>query len=191
MLLERCAEDLEASGPTAAVLAAHMSLRRRDVLPLRMLAGVHALVLTGAAPTLAAYYPSVGGSGGDEAMLWSAFQQVLVENRESVSRWLDHAPQTNEVGRAAALAGGLRHVLAEASFPVRLVEIGASAGLNLRADHFRIDGVVASSGPADSPLVLRGAGFGAVPPAVATEVVERLGVDLAPIDSGPATDSCG
>ena len=52
---------------------------------------------------------------------------MLAAQRDAVRAWLNRPPQTNEVGRAAALLGGLRHVTAEAALPVRLVEIGASA----------------------------------------------------------------
>jgi hypothetical protein len=82
--------------------------------------------------------------------------------------------------------GGLRHVAAAHPLPVRLAEMGASAGLNLRADAFRVlaaDG--SAAGPADSPVVLRDAWRGRLPPAVEFRVVDRLGGDLAPID--PAT----
>jgi hypothetical protein len=183
VLLDRCAEDLDAGGLIAEVLEDHLERRRRDALPLRLLAGVHAVVLTGRAPELAEFYPSAGGDAdGDREALWRAFRKVVAGHRDEVRRWLDHAPQTNEVGRAAALAGGLRHVVAESRLPVRLVEIGASAGLNLRADHFRIEGKTATSGPADSPLVLRDAWLGVAPPEVSAHVIERVGYDLAPID---------
>lgn len=186
-LLDRCADDLAAGGPTAAVLAGYLDRRRGEVVPLRMLAGVHALVLTGRAPQLAPFYPSVGGHpDGAEDRLWAAFRVVLAERRDEVRRWLEHAPQTNEVGRAAALVGGLCHVVAEASFPLRLVEVGASAGLNLRADRFRVEGVVADHGPPDSPVRLRGAWLGVAPARVDVDVVERTGADIAPID--PTTE---
>jgi hypothetical protein len=183
MLLDRCADDIDAGGPTAELLEGHLGLRRRDVLPLRFLAGVHAVVLTGQAPQLAEFYPSAGGEvPGDEESIWERFRAVLIEHREAIEPWLDHAPQTNEVGRGAVLAGGLSFIGAESPLPVRLVEIGASAGLNLRADHFRIAGDVAQRGPENSPLVLPGAWRGVAPPQVAVGVVDRVGIDLAPVD---------
>lgn len=186
-LLERCADDIEAGGPTAELLKDHLGYRRRDAMPLRLLAGVHAVVLTGEAPELAAFYPSAGGRlPNDPLSLWQHFRTVLVEHRETIRPWLDHPPQTNEVGRGAALAGGLCFVVAETALPVRLVEIGASAGLNLRADHFRIAGDVAQRGPEASPLVLPGAWKGLVPPPARVVVHDRLGVDLAPVD--PTTE---
>src|SRR5690348_2283958 len=43
VLLDRCADDIEAGGITADLLKKHLGYRRRDVLPLRLLAGVHAV----------------------------------------------------------------------------------------------------------------------------------------------------
>jgi hypothetical protein len=187
MLLDRCSNDLEAGGPTAELLAEHLGYRRRDVLPLRLLAAVHAVVLMGFAPELAAYYPSVGGQlPGDDRLLWERFRFVLIERGEAIRPWLDQAPQTNEVGRGASLAGGLAFIAAESQLPLRLVEIGASAGLNLRADRFRIAGDVAVRGPESSPLILPNAWQGVAPPEVAVDVIDRVGVDLAPVD--PTTE---
>jgi len=71
--------------------------------------GVHRLVLQRRAPSLAMFYPSVGGCGApDEA--WPAFRGVLADHVVELRRRLDQAPQTNEVGRASALMGGLQHL---------------------------------------------------------------------------------
>jgi hypothetical protein len=187
-LLDHAAADLLAGGPTADVLDGHLADPWRSALALRMLGGVHALVLTGHAPELAAFYPSAGGSadpGRRSARAWAALRAVLAGQRDAVRAWLGRPPQTNEVGRAAALLGGLRHVTAAARLPVRLIEIGASAGLNLRADHFRIAGEAGSYGDPSSPVVLAGGWRGQPPPAADIEVIERTGGDRDPID--PAT----
>jgi hypothetical protein len=187
-LLGYAADDLLAGGPAAGVLDGHLASPWRSALGLRLLGGVHALVLTGQAPELAAFYPSAGGTadpGPGYARAWTAMRQVLADRRDAVGAWLDRPPQTNEVGRAAALLGGLRHVAAEARLPVRLVEIGASAGLNLRADRFHVPGEAGGYGDPSSPVVLAGAWRGQPPPAVPFEVIGRTGGDRAPID--PAT----
>ena len=57
---------------------------------------------------------------------------------------LDQPPQTNEVGRSAELIGGLLLFDREFGLPVRLFEIGTSAGLNLRAEHYRYGFPIAS-----------------------------------------------
>ncbi len=188
-LLLHTADDLQSGGPVASVLDGYLDDRLASGLALRLLGGVHAQVLSGQAPDLAACYPSAGGTpeqapGSPRA--WAAFRRVLAERPAEVRSWLGHPPQTNEVGRAAALLGGLRHVAAEASLPIRLVEVGASAGLNLRADRFHVPGPAGSHGDEHSPVVLADGWHGSAPPDSRIDVVERIGGDIAPVD--PLTD---
>ena len=132
---------------------------------------------------LAAFYPSAGGtveSAPGSPRAWTALKRTFAEQAEEIRTWLDHPPQTNEVGRAAALLGGLRHIAAEEPLPIRLVEVGASAGLNLRADHFYVPGDAGSYGAPDSPVVLAGGWQGEAPPQSHIEVVERVGGDAHP-----------
>ncbi|MGN6472644.1 MAG: DUF2332 domain-containing protein [Mycobacteriales bacterium] len=184
-LLAHAADDLLGGGPTLGVLDGHLEDPGPSALALRMMGGVHALVLRGEAPGLARYYPSASPTGdvdGTPEDAWPAFADVLEQHRDEVRRWLRRPPQTNEVGRGAALVGGLRHITAEAQLPVRLVEVGASGGLNLRADRFRIDGEVASYGDPSSPVQLGAAWLGVAPPDSAIEVIDREGGDLDPVD---------
>ena len=187
-LLDHAADDLLSGGPTAEVLEGHLADPWRSALALRMLGGVHALVLTGRAPGLAVFYPSAGGTadpGPGSGYAWAALRRVLAEQPAAIRAWLRRPPQTNEVGRAAALLGGLRHIAAQARLPVRLVEIGASAGLNLRADRFYVPGEAGSYGDPSSPVVLASGWRGQPPPDAPVEVIDRTGGDRAPID--PAT----
>jgi hypothetical protein len=182
-LLQRVADDVEAGGPAYDVLRGHEDDPGPSALALRLMGGVHRLVLERQAPALALTYPSVGGTGDREGA-WIALREVFAAHRDELRRSLDRAPQTNEVGRSAALIGGLLHLAADDDRPLRLVEIGASAGLNLRADLFRVELADGRSvGPATSPVVLRDPWRGSVPPLhPRLEVVERLGCDVAPLD---------
>lgn len=185
VLLRRAADDLLANGPTARVLDGHLEDPGPSALALRMMGGVHALVLSGQAPDLARYYPSTSPAGsvdGAPAEAWPALAAALDEHRDQIRNWLLRPPQTNEVGRGAALVGGMLHIAAEADLPIRLIEVGASGGLNLRADRFRIDGEVATYGDPASPVNLGAAWLGVAPPQAAVEVVERYGADLDPVD---------
>ncbi|MDQ1103579.1 hypothetical protein QE364_001411 [Nocardioides zeae] len=183
-LCARIADDLDAGGPVAAVVAGHGHLRGPDALALRLLGAVHRLVLERRAGGLAVFYPSVGGTWEDEAG-WAAFRDLLEAEPDTVAAGLD-LPQTNEVGRVAALLGGLLHLPDACRRPLRLHEIGASGGLLLRPDHVRCtspDGFAA--GPADAALVLADAWTGRLAglrPWPDLEVVERRGCDLAPVD---------
>ena len=183
VLLRHAADDLISGGPTSSALEGHLEDPGPSALALRMMGGVHALVLDGQAPELARFYPSATPSVAgppDEAR--PAFISVLDLHCDEVRKWLRRPPQTNEVGRGAALIGGLLHACAEAQLPVRLVEVGASGGLNLRADRFRIDGEVGTYGDVASPVQLGAAWHGTPPPKASIEVVERKGGDLDPVD---------
>jgi hypothetical protein len=188
-LLHRVADDVLAGGPSATVLAGHEADPGPSALALRLMGAVHRLVLQGQAAQLAAYYPSVGGTADPEGA-WRVLRELFASRAQDVRPLLGQAPQTNEVGRAAALVGGLLHVVARTGTPVRLFEIGASAGLNLRADHFRVTaGDEQGVGPPGSPVRLQGAWLGPPPPLhLRLRVVERAGCDTAPLDPTSAED---
>jgi hypothetical protein len=91
-------------------------------------------------------------------------------------------PQTNEIGRSAALLAGLFDVVAVTGVrEVRLLEVGASAGLNLLVDHVRFRGSSWSFGPADSPVQLIDPIEGDARP-VPFSISQRRGCDHHPID---------
>jgi hypothetical protein len=183
-LLRHAAADLLAGGPTAAVLRGHLEDKLSSVVALRLLGGAHALALCGQAPDLAAWYPSAGGTADSEPgspRAWAALRRTLADRGEDIRPWLEHPPQTNEVGRAAALLGGLRFIAADAQLPVRLIEVGASAGLNLRADYFHVSGTAGSYGDPASPVVLADGWQGDAPPPNRIDVIDRTGGDLAPV----------
>lgn len=174
-LLRRAAYD------PGRTVAAVLGDRAEPRLILGMLGTVHRLVLEGRAPELAAHYPSAGGTR-DPLAAWPAFRDVLVEHAAEVREGLTDPPQTNEVGRAAPLIGGLLAVAAATGMPIRLLEIGASAGLNLRADRFRILHEGGAYGP-ESPVVLEDAWRGLPPVDAPLAVAERLGCDPNPLDA--------
>ncbi len=181
-LLERAAKDAAGGGPVWQVLEAHLAPGRGDAVALRLMAALHRLVLTGEAPALARHYPSVGGDG-DLTAAWDSFRAVVIEKPEAVRAFVALPCQTNEVGRAAALVVGFLELAAATRLPLRLLEVGASAGLNLRWDHFRYAGGGASWGDPASPVDLAGHWSDAPRHAgVQVTVSERRGCDRRPQD---------
>lgn len=182
-LMTRLADDLEAGGVTAEVVAGHEDDPGPSALGLRLMGSVHRLVLQRRAGGLATFYPSVGGTWDPEGG-WAAFARLLAEEPVAVREWLDRPPQTNEVGRSGALMGGLLHVGESFGHPVRLLEIGSSGGLNLLADRFAyVDEAGTTYGDPTSAVRLEGAWRGrALTPWADLEIVERVGSDVMPVD---------
>jgi hypothetical protein len=150
-----------------------------DALPLRLTGGLHALVRRGGAPQLAACYPP--DPMPDDETLWAALGPVLAQ--PDLLPWLESAPQTNEVGRSAVLMSGLLAVAGLFAKPMELLELGASAGLNLMLDRYGYDLGGLEAGDRDSALRLRPEWKGAPPPDAQVVVVRRRGVDLHPLDA--------
>ncbi len=187
-LLDRCAEDVEAGGPVRDVLAPHASPGRGGALALRFMAAVHRLVLLGEAPALAAHYASVGGTQPPEDA-WAAFRAAVAARADDLGLLIRLPCQTNEVGRCAPLMVGFLRVAALTGLPLRVLEVGASAGLNLRFDRFRYSGGGAAWGDEASPVDL--GGLWAEPPPdldAALHVAERAGCDPNPLDPGRPED---
>jgi hypothetical protein len=149
-----------------------------DALPLRLTGGLHALVRRGDAPALAACYPP--NVLPDDEAFWAALRPVLGE--PDLLSWLESAPQTNEVGRSAVLMSGLLAIAYRWPQPVELLELGASAGLNLMLDRYGYELGGRRAGDPASPLQLRPEWKGPPPPKAKVEVVGRRGVDLNPLD---------
>ncbi|MEU4195957.1 DUF2332 domain-containing protein [Kribbella sp. NPDC026611] len=179
-VLRLLVDDYEVGGVTVEVLAEYDGRSFGEAIGLRLLAAVHGLVLSGETPELAAFYPSVGGTW-DAVLGWEAFKQTMQSRIGEIRSLLAQPPQTNEVGRAASLYGGLLHLVDAVPLPVRLFEIGASGGLNLRADHFRYVADGTTYGAPDSPVVFDEAWTGKVP-AADLRIAERVGCDIAPVD---------
>ena len=189
-IIDAMADDVRAGGVCAQILAPWADNAMGDAIPLRFLAAVHALVLTGQAPELAAHYPSAGGTATTDPV--PAFLAVVEAHRDHIEASMDLAVQTNEVGRSTSLFGGFHAIARRHRLPLRQLEVGASAGLLLRWDRY---GYRARAGEAGE---LRwGAGEGVVfedpwtgdLPAVAEDLVvtARRGCDQVPID--PTTDA--
>lgn len=180
-LLERAAADFEAGGPTVGVLRGHEYDAADTMLALRLMGAVNRIVLRGEEPTLACLYAD---PNRDPEATWDAFRGVVNRHSQDLAHLVELPVQTNEVGRCAALLPGFLAVVAETRLPLRLLEIGASAGLNLRWDRYRYVAEGFEWGPTDPPVTLdfqlRNADR--LDSSLAIEVAERHGCDAAPVD---------
>lgn len=181
-LMRGMADDWEAGGPVRQICRGWEASSAAAAVQLRLLGGLHRVVLRGQAPDLAPFYPTVGGTAGPQGA-WPVARGVICGRIEELRDALSLDPQTNEPGRAAALAVGLQDALwRSGSRRVRLLEVGASAGLNLLVDRYLVMGSGWSVGPDDARLVLQDAVVGDVVPA-GYQVVRRRGCDLSPVDA--------
>ncbi|KQV53228.1 hypothetical protein ASC95_10730 [Pelomonas sp. Root1217] len=159
-----------------------------------LLAALHERVLAGAAPELAAYYPSAGGRREPDAGLATALSICIEREWPALLHHLRHgATQTNEIARAAAIwpalgeaarATGARHLA--------LLDLGCSAGLNLGVDQCALryrsdDGRWHERGAARDGrrAEIESRWLGAAPPPVAGDwrLALRHGLDPAPVDA--------
>jgi hypothetical protein len=184
-LMRAAADDIERGGEVARLFEG-IDAPPGAVPQLRLTAALHYLVLSGQAPELAAFYPSAGGER-TAADVWPVVLATIAQHFDQIKRRLRRTVQTNEPGRSAVLFAGLLWLSERHRRPIRLLEVGASAGLNLLADRYSyVVGDLELGDPA-SPLRFVDPW---VPPPVADpagaaarlRIVARAGCDVAPLD---------
>jgi hypothetical protein len=174
-----------------------------NVPPLNLLFGAVKLALEADDP-LAQWYPHLAGDDtrpvDDEA--YPAFRSFALDREDwIVEVGRTRRTQTNEVGRAAAilpwLASEASRITAQAGLPldspVHLVDVGASAGLNLCLDRFDYDysgARLEARAPASSRVTLHCENRGDFAlPGASPVVGDRWGLDLEPLDATNPADA--
>ncbi len=176
--IEAALDDSTATGRSAL---AWQGDPHTDALAMRLSGPFHALARRGLDPQLSAFYSGQGGDAG------AIIARVLHEQDAFIAPWLERVPQTNEVGRAAMLWPGIMEITHRFGPDVELLELGASAGLNLNMDRFGYVLGGLASGDLDSPLQMTPVWKGAPPRHSPVNVIARAGVDRDPVDlSDPA-----
>lgn len=154
---------------------------------LLLLSAVHFLLLRSPGHELAAYYPSITAEPLPAAEAGPAFRAFCRENRaELVDIIRTHTLQTTSPDRAPQVLLALDHVSKIIGKPFSIVEVGCSAGLLLVFDHYRYQFPNGQSlGNALAEVVISSpdfAGDRAPVPTTFPQIVDRIGLDLNPVD---------
>lgn len=161
------------------------------------LGAVHYLLLQQPDHPLAAYYPSLTPTPLPVTAAFPAFKAFCLDHRLALEEILaTHLVQTNELRRCNYLFLAFAQIAQQTAHqglaePLALLELGASAGLNLLWDHYgyhyyhQASGAVRAAGNPESPVLLRCTVRGERLPALPDRlppVAWRLGLDLNPLD---------
>jgi hypothetical protein len=178
------------------------SAARARPVPNLFLAAVHYLLLKDSTHSLAAYYPDLiahpRGKSDREAAgadSFPHFRAFCLEHADAIRALLEtRLVQTNEVRRCACLLPAFALVARQTpGRDLALVEVGASAGLNLLWNRYHYDyGQGGQWGDARSPVrlacELRGAGRPPLPRPIPA-IAYRIGLDLHPVDVRDADEA--
>ncbi|MGN6693246.1 MAG: DUF2332 domain-containing protein [Aquihabitans sp.] len=218
-LCEGVADDLDVC---ATLLAAEPDQRTPNLL----LAAVHDVLLSGALEPLSAWYPSISGPnpspsarsravGRGEDDPWPHFRRLALGDDRVAERIRTRTTQTNEVGRSATLFPGLYQATYAASSappgalrPLGIVEIGASAGLNLHPGAYGYRYTVSKRSADAGQTLIAGRTFTSVGmsarlmldcelrgdqvpplPEGALPIASAVGLDISPIDLADPDDT--
>lgn len=165
-------------------LASHSAHRP---VPNLFFAAIHYLLLKGEGPTLAAFYPDTNPDFDRDRDPLPKFREFCLQHGEIIKDILGtRLVQTNEVQRSVLLLPAFQLVASRTQKPLAIVEIGTSAGLNLRWDRYSYDyGNGVRCGDKESKVKLVCELRGRLSPSINRQlpnVTFRVGIDLHPIN---------
>lgn len=181
-VLARSRAWLAADDGAAAAFAAAAADPLAAATALRWAGALHHLALRGLEPWVGLWPPGHASAAPSDEALDDAIAAAWHQQRTHCDAALARAPQTNEVQRSAALLPGLLHVAATTGLALDLLEIGASAGLNLWCDRYRHDHGAWEWAGAGGELVLRSEWVGPAPALPALTIRRRAACDAHPVD---------
>ena len=132
-VLEAGERQLVRAPRTAALIRDWPGDPRRDAVAMRFNAALHALARHGRMPALSALYANRHDDFD------GAIGAAMVEQDDVIALSMRDMPQTNEVGRSAAIAAALMVARRQFGLPFALLEIGSSCGLNLNLGYHEYD----------------------------------------------------
>ncbi|NBD26359.1 DUF2332 domain-containing protein [Paenibacillus glycinis] len=153
-----------------------------------MLSGaVHYLLLRGVDHPLRHFYPSLTSNPGDPALAFALFKDFCRAYRDALLPLLrGNRVQTNEVNRCAYLYPAFCRIYRQTGRPLALIEIGASAGLQLLWDQYSYAyGTGEVYGGASAALHLSSEPRGGIVPAFLRQlppIADRVGIALHVVD---------
>lgn len=180
-ILKQAAAAYETDGTLRELLNRHAD---RSRIGLRLGGAAHFRALRGAAPAIAAHYPSTGGDGDAQAA-WRAVADDVRAHTAQYDALFERPVQTNEVARAMPVLGAMLALAGAVWLPLRVFEIGSSAGLLLNFDRYCYSGERWSWGSEQSPVHLRNHTVSGAPAHLEQplRVIERQGCDVHPLDA--------
>lgn len=161
--------------------------------PNTLFAAVHYLLLRGAQHKLRDYYPTLGGM--DKGDAFPVFRDFCLAHKNEIEQLVStRVTNTNEIGRSSIINAGMRALTERAGEPLCLIEIGASAGLNMIWDKYTVhymrnseNFIVNEGNSLAIDCELRGDKLPPLGPA--PRVDKRVGIELNPVDLDNQEDS--
>jgi hypothetical protein len=179
-LIKSMSEDYQTGGPIAALLKDWNTNPRADALALRLTGYFHHAVLVNRDAELAAHYPSSLANWSIDD-IWPLARALLEREPNAAAAFIRSAPQTNETRRSIALLAGFLTFAEKWKGEVDMLEIGASAGLNLNWDLYTYKTKSWAWG-AQGPVQIDTDWNGPPPPIADIAVRNRAACDLNPLD---------
>jgi len=173
------------------LLALAAQRQRGQPAPNMLFGAAQYLLLGGVEHPLAAHYPILSGPESPRRPAFPAFRAFCLEHREAVGELIaTRRTQTQVVRRCTCLLPAFGLVHREAAAPLALIDVGASAGLNLNFDRYACRYLRAGSevlrwgrdgARVELEADLRGPGTMPAPPPE-IPIASRDGIDVNPID---------
>ena len=172
------------------LLALAAGRQRGQPAPNMLFGAVQYLLLQGIEHPLAAHYPILSGLEPPPGPTFPLFRAFCLEHRERVADLIaTRRTQTQVVRRCTCLLPAFGLVHRDAGAPLALIDVGASAGLNLNFDRYayryrRAGREILRWGRDAARVELEAdlRGPGTMPPPAEIPVASRDGIDLNPID---------
>lgn len=179
-VLEAAQRQLWQAPRTSALIANWPGNPAAAAIAMRFNGALHALARQNKLPHLHALYHR------DHDDYDGAIGEALTAEDNFIATWMRDPPQTNEVGRSAAIIAAMMVAQRETGCDFDLLELGSSCGLNLNLARYAYNLGGSAAGHTDSPVFIAPGWRGAPPPIAPVNVMQARGVDLSPLDPSDA-----